>query len=95
MSGMACEVSGTFLAMRNRNTVCARSVAMDMVHFCPPAGPDMTSHQCGTSQHQSVWLSCRYVTVYGAITLACDPATQQDIGEAKTMKAVTPLAGRK
>lgn len=31
--GTAFEVSGTFLAMRKRNTVWPRRVAMDMVHF--------------------------------------------------------------
>ncbi len=35
--GTALEVSGTFLAMRNRNTVWPRRVAIDMVHFWPPA----------------------------------------------------------
>lgn len=54
--GTALEVSGTFLAMRNRKTVWPRRVAMDIVHFWPPAA-EWKANWDDSTQSYSIYLS--------------------------------------
>lgn len=65
--GTALEVSGTFLAIRKRNTVWPRRVAIDMVHFWPPAG-NSNQYSVSSSEGLCLWkqILMTYCETHGA-----------------------------
>lgn len=70
--GTAFEVSGTFLAIRKRNTVWPRRVAIDMVHFWPPAAElKPIFSQSGEVLYWWQQILMTYCKPCGAMPLSC------------------------